>query len=184
MPQSLYRRVLGDELDLLPEPMRRFHDAERGAKASGHFTVTRGAGWFRNGLASLIGLPVAGVDVPTKLSVDPSVHRECWVRRFGDHPMKTVQWQAENLLIEAGGPLRFGFKLIADHTSLEFELVRAWFCFVPLPRFARPQIRAIETACEDGWNVVVEMSLPVIGMMIRYGGRVQPDDVSPSTSPP
>ncbi len=175
--ESLYRRVLGARLDNLPLPMRHFHDARNGSTAKGKFNVTRGPGWFRNFLASMMSLPPSGSDVPLELSVTPDGACEHWVRRFGNHSMKTQQWKARTLLIEAGGPMRFAFELLANETSVQFKLIRAWFCLIPLPRFLAPRLEAIETACEGGWDVVVQFSLPLLGMLIRYEGRVLVDPI-------
>ena len=170
--ESLYRRILGDQLDYLPSPMRHFHDAANGGTAQGIFNITRGPGWLRNFLASMMSLPPSGSDVALELSVTPDGAREHWVRRFGKHLMKTQQWKAGTLLIEAGGPMRFGFELVANETSIQFKLIRSWFCLIPLPRFFAPRLEATETACEGGWDVVVQFSLPLLGMLIRYEGRV------------
>ena len=43
-PKSVYRRVLGDRFDALPEVLKRFHDVTRKSKARGTFRVTRGSG--------------------------------------------------------------------------------------------------------------------------------------------
>ena len=71
--------------------------------------------------------------------------------------------------------MRFGFDLIADETTIRFELVRTWFCRIPLPRALSPRIEAIESACDGGWDVFVQFSIPVAGMLIRYEGRVLVD---------
>jgi hypothetical protein len=170
--ESLYRRILGDQLDKLPSPMRHFHDAANGSTAKGIFNITRGPGWFRNFLASMMSLPPSGSDVPLELSVTPVGPREHWVRRFGNHSLKTQQWKAGTLLIEAGGPMRLGFELVTNETSIQFKLIRAWFCLIPLPRFLALRLQATETACEGGWDVVVQFSLPLLGTLIRYEGRV------------
>jgi hypothetical protein len=75
------------------------------------------------------------------------------------------------------GPMRFAFELIANETSVQFKLIRAWFCLIPLPRFLAPRLEAIETACECGWDVLVQFSLPLLGMLIRYEGRVLVDPI-------
>jgi hypothetical protein len=170
--ESLYRRVLGDQFDQLPGSLYRFHDLKDGGVGQGTFNITRGTGWFRGFLASAMGLPPAGTDVPLQLTVTVDRGRETWDRRFGDHTMKTLQWHNGKLLIEAGGPLRLGFELIADDTFIQFKLIKAWFCLVPIPRFLAPVLKATETACEGGWDVEVEFSLPMLGRLIRYQGRV------------
>ena len=44
--------------------LQQFHGAAEGGRARGTFRVERGAGLLRNALASLSGLPKAGLDVP------------------------------------------------------------------------------------------------------------------------
>src|SRR4051794_344293 len=51
----LYRRILGERFEALPEVLRRFHDAPGGGRARGSFRIERGRGWLRNGLATLLG---------------------------------------------------------------------------------------------------------------------------------
>ena len=169
---SLYRRILGDKLDLLPQPMRNFHDSPVGGRAHGQFRVLRGYGRFRGWLASLLGFPPTASNVLLKLEVLVEDERERWIRHFGHHHMETMQWQSRNLLIEAGGPMRFGFELIVDETGLRYRLVRAWCCWVPLPRLLSPRLEAIEIHREGGWDVEVRFSLPVVGLLIRYEGFV------------
>lgn len=172
---SLYRRILGDKLDVLPQPLRKFHESPGGARAQGTFHVTRGPGRLRGWLAALLGFPPTAPNVPLELQVAVEGDRERWIRRFDKHPLETLQWQSRNLLIESGGPMRFGFELIADKSSLRYRLVRAWFCLVPLPRWLSPRLEGIESHREGGWNVEVKFALPVVGMLIRYEGFVRFD---------
>jgi hypothetical protein len=172
---SLYRRILGDQMDRLPAPVLSFHDAPRGNRGSGTFDVTRGPGLIPRLLATVVRLPRTGTGVPVELSVEADRNQEKWIRRFDKHPMITTQWQAGDLLIEAAGPMRLGFQLTADETGLGFEMVRAWFLLIPLPRWLSPRVTAHETATDDGWFTEVQFSLPVIGLLIRYAGRIQAD---------
>ncbi len=109
-PPSLYRRILGDRFDALPAVLRRFHDAEGGGRARGTFRVERAPGRLRNGVASMLGMPRAGTDVPVRLQVVAEGDRERWIRDFDGHRVETVQWARGESLMEAMGPIRFSLQ--------------------------------------------------------------------------
>ena len=169
---SLYRRILGDQLDQLAPALRRFHDSSVTRQASGTFEVIRGAGRWRGWLATLLRLPPAGLEVPVTLEVAVTGNQERWVRCFDSHLMPTWQWQSGELLIEAGGPLRLGFELLPEQDGLRYRLRRTWFCLVPLPSFLAPRVEAIELGRDDGWDVTVQFTLPLIGLLIQYQGSL------------
>ena len=104
---SLYRRILGDRFDALPAVLRRFHDAEGGGRARGTFRVERGPGRLRNAVASILGMPRAGTDVPVRLQVVAEGDRERWTRDFDGVRVETVQWARGESLMEAMGRIRF-----------------------------------------------------------------------------
>jgi hypothetical protein len=179
----LYRRLLGSHFDDMPLRLREMHDSVSDIKVLGEFKIERGKGWLVNLVAALGGLPKSGENVPLDLDIVMKHGREYWIRNFGSQQLKTVQWQSGDLLIEAGGPVRFGFRVVADAERLELCLEKTWFCWVPLPRFLRPRVRAIETECESGVNVDVEFALPWLGRIIRYAGQVQAITTDQSDDP-
>jgi hypothetical protein len=135
---SLYRQVLGDAYGLLPAALQHFHEQPWGGRRSGDFEVRRGNGRLRNWLASLLGLPRAASSVPVTLQVVVEGDRERWIRTFGALRMETMQLNQNGLLVEAAGPMRFGFHLAADSTGLEYRTCRAWFWLFRLPRMLIP----------------------------------------------
>ena len=170
----LYRRVLGDHFDLLPQRLRNAHSRTERTDYRGEFQVRRGTGWFRSLLATLAGLPAASDSVPLELTIEPIGDRERWSCRVGEQPMITTQWQSGCLLIEAAGPTRLGLELTADETGLTCEATRAWFLFIPIPRVFSPRVIAKETPTEDGWHVDMKLTLPLVGQVIQYTGNVVP----------
>ncbi len=172
---SLYRRVLGERFEALPEVLRRFHDAPRGGKARGSLRVERPVGRFRNALASLLGMPEAAEDVPVHLQVVVEADRECWLRWFGSRRLRTVQWARGDLLMEAFGPLSFASALVLDGSCLHYEFQRAWFARVPLPRWLAPSASGSVLAGERGWRVAVRIYAPWFGELVHYEGWVEPE---------
>lgn len=174
-PPSLYRRILGPRFDALPEVLRRFHGETSGGNARGTLRVERGAGRLRNALASLAGFPRPGAEVPVRLRVVVEGDRERWVRHFGGHRLETVQWARGDLLMERAGPTSFSSALVIDGPCLSYDLRRAWFAGIPLPRWLAPSVEGHTIAGEGGWRVVVRISAPALGELVRYEGWVEPE---------
>ena len=173
--QSLYRRVLGARFDDLPSSLRRFHDTEGGGRAKGVFQVERGRGWLRNIVASLMGFPPAGVNVPVVLEVVALRDRERWVRRFPTKTVVSTQWERDQLLIEAFGLYSFSSRLSLAGADLVYEFYQARLAGVPLPRWFAGHAEGMVTGDENGWRVVVRIFAPVLGEIVHYEGRVEPE---------
>ncbi len=157
---SLYRRMLCEQFDKLPEALRGFHDLPEGGRGRGRFQIERGAGSIARMLGLLLRFPVAGTNVRLTLNVSVEGDRERWVRDFGGRRLKSIQWVQDGLLIEKAGLIRFAFRLSADEAGMRFAFQRAWLLSVPLPGFLSPQIEASVLAEDCGWRVDVQMSLP------------------------
>lgn len=174
-PPSLYRRLLGPRFDALPARLRRFHEAEGGGRARGTFRVSRGSGWLRNAIATLMGMPRAGVEVPVRLRVVPEGDRERWIRDFDGHPIETVEWSRGEILMERSGPVCFSCALVLDGSRLRYEFRRAWFAGIPIPRRLSPDVESYVDAGEAGWHVVVRVRVPLLGELVGYEGWVEPE---------
>lgn len=172
---SLYRRVLGRQFDALPAALRRFHDAEGGGRAHGTLRVDRGAGRLRNALASWLGLPKAGSEVPVHLQVVVEGERERWIRDFHGQRVETVEWAWDDLLMESLGWTSFASALVLDGSRLRYEFRRAWFAGIPIPRGISPWVESAVDAGETGWRVMVGISVPFLGELVRYEGWIEPE---------
>lgn len=168
---SLYRSVLGSQLDLLPEPMRSFHDSVFDRQGTGEFVVKRATG-LRGLLARLMGFPPSAAGVTLRIEVCVLKNREQWVRYFGRRRLATSQWKYGDVLIEASGPVRLGLRICADEAGLTYQLCRWWLWFIPMPLPIAPVITAIAAARKNGWFVEVSIGLPIIGQLIEYSGEI------------
>jgi hypothetical protein len=171
----LYQRVLGSAFHTQPDALRRFHSEPRGGTAHGALRVTRGNGWLRKTLATLLRLPPAGDNIPLHLRVEVEGARERWLRDFGGVRLESLQWAWQGLLVEAMGPLRCGFRLTAQRESLRFDVERAWLYALPLPAALAPRVIAVVTeAGPASWHVQVRIAAPLLGLLASYEGEVAP----------
>lgn len=174
-PASLYRSVIGDDFDRLPDSLRQFHELPHGGRATGHFEIERGASMLARLVALLLRLPLAGTDIPLKLDVAVDGLRERWVRDFAGRCLNSTQWTRNGMLIERVGLGQFGFDLVADDDGLRFVSKRLWLLSIPVPSFLSPRITATAVAVEQGWRVAMTMTLPWGALLLRYDGNVIPE---------
>ena len=173
--RSLYRRILGDQFEVLPQVLRQFHDAAEGGRASGTFQVERGDGLIRNTIASLLGLPKAGRDVPVRLEVKVDGDRERWIRHFPGLTLASTQWAEGSMLMESFGLSSFASAIVVDRASLRYEFRRAWFAGFALPAWLSPYVDGRVRADDTGWEVTVHVFAPFLGEILHYEGRVSPE---------
>lgn len=173
--RGLYRRALGAAFDSLPAVLRRFHDASSAVSARGEFRITRGPGALRHVVATIMRLPAAGERVRVHLAIENSSGRERWTRDFGPHRMTTRQWLHREMLIEAAGPLRFGFVLTVEAEEMVFTMTRCWLCRLPLPLPIAPRVHAKVSGGETSWWTTVQIDAPLLGLIARYEGKMIPE---------
>ena len=170
----LYRRLLGDAWDSLPEAVRALHGQTASGTAEGCADVERGDHLLTRAVAWAFGFPPAGSDVPVSVSFERTAEGETWTRRFGHHAFKSHHatrggpWR--HLLVERFGPLAFGVALVTEGDRLHF-VVRRWAVLgLPLPLWLAPVSRAWEGESEGRFRFDVELSHPLFGRIIRYSG--------------
>lgn len=171
---TIYRRLLGRNIDLLPAALREFLSQDAGASATGRLTVARGAGWARNFAAWALGIPPAG-DYDLLLQVIPDGAGQRWVRNFGRFALTTRQTEWRGLLIERKGLASLGFELIVDGDALLFRACKAWVLGLRVPLWLSPCIDAENRPDESGgWQVRVVFRVPLLGRVAEYQGSVKP----------
>ena len=175
MSHSLYRQILGERFDALPEALRRFHDRPGGGRAYGKLQIQRASGLLRNALASILGLPRTGMDVPVRLVVRIDGDRERWERYLQGRCLVTVQWASGDLVLESLGPFTYSSELVVQGSCLRNEFRRAWVMGLPLPRWLAPLIEGAVEAGDDGWHLAVRIGAPILGELVRYEGWVEPE---------
>jgi len=174
-PAPLYRRVLGERYDLMPEPLRKMHDVSGRQTAAGIASVERGQGPAARLIAWVFRFPRAGTDVPVTVDLIARNGGEIWERHFSGKKMLSIQEEGRaGLLIERFGPFAFSMAVTVDAGRLSLHMREGWVLGVPLPGFVLPRITAFEHDAGDRFNFHVDLALPVIGRVVRYIGWLEP----------
>jgi hypothetical protein len=181
----LFRRLLGEAYDALPQPLQAMHDlaAPQRRVARGIGSIERGSGWLARLAAWPFRFPPAAAHVPVTVTFRATAGQEIWERRFGEASFASTQTAGsgrfDGLLCETFGPLRFGIALVVADGRLHY-VVRRWsFGAIPLPSRLAPRGATWESADNGRFNFRVEIALPVLGPMVRYHGWLTPDEPAP-----
>jgi hypothetical protein len=181
----LYRRVLGSAWDRLPPTLRAMHSVKTSLVARGRADVTRGRGWLASLVASLVGFPRAGTDVPVEVRFDigPSPDgdsRETWRRSFAGRAFSSEQFAGvgrfDRLVCERFGPLTLALALVIEDEGSRLRLiVRGWtFLGIPLPRVLAPQCDAFESEHNGRFHFNVALRHRWTGLIVHYRGWLIP----------
>lgn len=176
----LYRRVLGEAYDSLPQSLQVIHDVSGSACLKGRATVERGRGWIAGAIAALFGFPPAGRDVPLTVAFEPIPGGERWRRTFGDRTFSSDQTEGAGrwagLVKERFGPFAFGLALVVEDGRLKL-VVRRWSAFgLPLPLALSAGGPAHEEERDGVFHLHVEIHHPLCGLIVRYQGWLKPVD--------
>jgi hypothetical protein len=174
----LYRRLLGEAYDSMPDPLRAMHDLHGAMTAEGSATVTRGRSLLARIAAAMVGFPQAGENVPLRVDFKIEDGRERWTRRFAGRAFHSTQEQGrgrfEWLVCERFGPLCVGMALVLDEGKLRL-VVRRWSVLgIPLPLWLAPRGDSYEYAENGKFHFHVEIRHPFTGLIVGYRGWLVP----------
>lgn len=173
MTAPLFRRLLGDDIDKLPSLLREAHDAGVTQRWAGKAIVIRSANPIAKLLCRMMRLPSPGDDVPVTVLFERRGITERWSRAFAGRRYRSSLAERDGLMIERMGPATNIFHLAVVTGQLHLDLVGFRFFGIPFPNWARPHCHAREK--EDAGHYVfdVPVSLPWLGHVIRYTGRME-----------
>jgi hypothetical protein len=174
MTLPLYRRVLGPGFEALPARVRELHDLHGSSVWAGMASVERGRSLVSRFAALVSGLPPDGPDQPLRVTFEPAGASETWSRQFGSALFPSVQYERGGFLCERVGPTTFVFTALASAEGLALRLDGFRVLGVPLPRLLHPAVRTFESERDGRYHFEVEARLPLFGLLVRYGGWLQP----------
>jgi len=165
-----YQTVLGNSFHELHPTLQQFHGRETMQTAEGVFEVCGGLGLLARLFAFVMRMPKAGREVPVHLCVKRSTRGETWTRIFGDREFVTRQSSDAEMLRESFSGISLLFAVSVSEGNL--EMASRSTRLLGIPMIPKPRVTASESATDDGWNVVVDVSMWGIGRIIHYRGHM------------
>jgi hypothetical protein len=175
-----YQRVLGEAFGRLVEPVRTLHSFETIARYRGEALIKGAANPLGAIVARVFGFPRGGSDVPVDVELTRKDGIETWTRTFGGSTLESTQeagcGRYEGLVVERFGPTRFGMAATEEDGRLGLVLRRWDLLGVPMPRWLMPRVISGEHADDGRFHFLVDISLPLLGQLVRYEGWLVPRD--------
>ncbi|HMB72275.1 MAG TPA: DUF4166 domain-containing protein, partial [Gammaproteobacteria bacterium] len=180
----LYQRLLGDAYSSLPAALKTVHGTSAESTLHGKAAITRGKGLAARLAARVIGLPRAADDLSATVTFERTPIQEQWTRDFGGQTFRSRlfegQGRFERLLCERFGPFVFAMAPVVDGHRLRL-VMRGWSVLgLPLPRALAPRGDIVESEEGGRFHFHVEITLPFIGLVVRYAGFLETE---PSSEP-
>lgn len=170
---SLFARAMGPAFQTLPEAIRALHETPGRSVWRGR-AMTEGASSPLAALvARLVGFPGGQADCEAEVRIDADGDRSVWRRRISGRTFSSVLSRPGEggRIVERFGGLSFRLRLMPQRDSLIYS-VEGWrLGLLPLPQALAPKTRTHEEVDAEGRFVFdVEISVPLIGRLVRYRG--------------
>lgn len=167
---SLYAHILGSSFERLAPLLKRIHDGRARKRYVGRCSVRRGDGWVARAIAFAARLPRAHDDVPVSVDIESSHSGETWLRRFGEHEMRSTMRARERTLEERLGLVALTFELSAETDRIVWLLNRARLIFLPLPTAWFSACTATESIVNERYCFDVRAEIIGVGLIVHYKG--------------
>ena len=175
---TLYQHILGEAFERLVEPVRALHSFETVVRYQGRAEIKGAANAFGALIARLFGFPPAGSDVPVEVELTRKDDVETWTRTFGGRRLRSTQVEGrgryDGLVVERFGPTRFGMAVTQNDGRLGLVLRRWDVLGLPMPHCLMPRVVSGEHADDGRFHFLVDISVPVLGRLVRYEGWLVP----------
>ena len=170
---ALFARAIGPGFDALPAAIRALHETPGRSLWRGEAMSVGASGPLAALAARLVGFPKAQASCPAEVAIHADGDRSVWRRRIGGHAFASVLStpRAGGRVRERFGPVGIDLRLTPEGDRLGYQ-VEGWRLGpIPLPPGLGPSTRAYEAVdAEDRFVFDVEISLPLIGRLVRYRG--------------
>lgn len=169
----IYRQVLGENFERLPQAVREFHSVMGGWRYSGHVAIDGPENILGKIIAWCSGLPVMSTEQDFEFSIRADASGETWRRRFPDGDMVSRLRVVDGCLVEQLGIFQLRFRLEAAEDRLSMKIERITAFGIPCPRILFPQVSAKERGSGDRFHFDIEMHMPMAGRVVRYKGHLE-----------
>ncbi|CAF1088269.1 unnamed protein product [Rotaria sordida] len=175
---SLYQQLLDQAWNHLPQSLQTLH-SKKIVKVAGVAQVERGASIVSRCVATLVGFPKSGRNVPVQVVFQRETNGELWTRSFAKKSFSSWQMKgsghSDRLLMERFGPFTFGLALVTTPGKLHL-IVRSWTLFgIRLPAFLAPYGDSYECDHDGRFCFHVEIKHILTGLIVRYHGWLVPN---------
>jgi hypothetical protein len=176
MLPTVFQQVLRAPFFNLPDSLRTLHSTRGVASYQGRVDVERGSSLLARLCGGMVKLPPAMCDAPLTLVLQADARAEIWQREFNGHRLNSRMRCRKRMLCERIGPLAFRYVLHSSAAGVIYwNVARVRLLgVVPLPvrLFAGLQCHEYE---QDGiYRFVVDVRMPMAGLLIRYQGWLAP----------
>ncbi len=174
----LFQRALGERFKDLPRSVRDLHTVKGESGWQGRARVTRGKSRIGALICRLVGFPEEADDIPVSVTIERRGDMELWRRDFGGKMFASVlclrNGEERGHITERFGVMAFDIDLQLADDRLQFPVARGRVLGVSLPRALLPVSEAGEFEMDGRFHFDVQVSLPGIGMLVRYQGHLNP----------
>lgn len=167
---TLLKLCLGGHYGLLDPLVKKAHTGS--TRLEGRVTVQRG-NWLANIICHIFSMPAACDDCQLTVKGEHSLDEMSWNRCFGDFVMNSHFEREGQQLVEVLGPIRMNLILTVEQGALVYTLVKASLFGIPIPLFLAPKVIAEEAQVDEIYRFKVNVSMPLIGLLVRYGGDMK-----------
>ncbi len=177
---NLYRRVLGEKFETLPETIQAAHGFEGQHCLTGKVEVRCSENIIVRLLLRLLKLPRPGADVTAKILLQEDGQGERWHREFGSDSFSSrvkPHRAKQGRIVETMGGVSAVIRLNVIPDGLQWNVESLSLLGLPLPRAIAPVTQATERQVDGLYRFEVSITLPLLGLLISYRGWLQPDSL-------
>ena len=170
----LFARALGALFAALSDGVQALHHVMDERRCVGQGSVTRGRGWLAHLVAGIMRFPPDVAQTPVTVVMQRQGDCERCTRAFGTLRFhSTLRWRG-GVMTERFGALRFAIGLRVRDWALHYPVTAGWAFGIPIPRALLPISMAVETTSAGRAQFDVALSLPMVGLIVRYRGWLAP----------
>lgn len=177
---TLFERVLEDEFQRLPAPLKDLHDVQDTRLFAGRASVERGEGLLSRMIGWWMGFPPRSCDVPVRVEMQRTGDGETWRRWFGAAAFRSHLSRPAGArhgeITEHFGILSFRLALYRNGGVLQYPVDGGRiFGLFALPNALLPVSETREFVDEAGRAAFdAKVSVWPAGLIVRYKGWLRP----------
>lgn len=178
MNETLLRRIIGLDFDLMPEPVRRMHSLTQNHTVHGTSRVMGGTNILAKFMRIIAQLPRPTTHAIITIDFTLITDGEVWDRHFGSSRFHTIMRCEGSHLTEqlVAVPVKFIYDVRADTTGFSLHLHDLKFCGVSLPRLFWPRMAARARVWRGKYQFSTMVGFWFCGRVISYFGYLDPPE--------